>query len=126
MSPHPEDSLLSGVVIALIVVIVAIPVIMMVLIVSGSLGSYGFHMMENFGGSWWIIMLPIFGLLAIALIMLLILGRPREGPLPPVPYPPFPAEDKDKGPLDILNRRLASGEISLDEYLRLREHITKK
>lgn len=123
MSSHPEDRLLSWIVIVLIVVFVAVPVLMIVLMALGGFGTFGSHMMETLGGSWWIIMLPIFGLLIIGLIMLLILGRPREGPLPPVPYPPYPPVSE---PLEILNRRLASGEITLDEYLPLREHIAKK
>ncbi len=124
MSSHPEDRLLSGVVILLIVLVIAIPVLMVIIMSLGGLGSYGFHMMETMGGSWWVIVLPVFGLLIIALILLLILGRPKEGPLPPVPYPPYPTRPDD--PMTILDRRLASGEITLDEYLKLREHLERK
>jgi len=124
MSPHPEDRLLSGIVIVLITLFIAVPVIMIVIMALGGFGDYGFNMMESMGNSWWIIVIPVFGLLAIALVLLLILGRPAGGPLPPVPYPPFPTNPEE--PMAILDRRLASGEITLDEYLKLREHIAKK
>ncbi len=124
MSPHPEDRLLSGIVVVLIALLIAIPVIMIVIMALGGFGSFGFHMMQTFGDSWLVIVIPVFGLLVIALILLLILGRPAEGPLPPIPYPPYPGKQEE--PLSILDRRLASGEITLDEYLRLREHLTRK
>ena len=110
--------------ILLIALLIAVPVLMITIMALGGFGTFGSRMMEGFGNSWWIIIMPIFGLLIIALVLLLILGRPQGGPLPPVPYPPFPAKQEE--PLTILDRRLASGEISLDEYLRLREHLTRK
>lgn len=124
MPSHPEDRLLSAVVVLLIGLLIAVPVLMTIVMALGGLGDFGFHMMEGIGGSWWVIVIPVFGLLAIALVLLLILGRPQGGPLPPVPYPPFPAKQDE--PLAILDRRLASGEITLDEYLRVREHLTRK
>ncbi len=124
MPSHPEDRLLSAVVVLLIGLLIAVPVLMIIVMALGGLGDFGFHMMEGIGGSWWVIVIPVFGLLAIALVLLLILGRPQGGPLPPVPYPPFPAKQDE--PLAILDRRLASGEITLDEYLRVREHLTRK
>lgn len=116
--------MLSGVVVILIVLLIAVPVFMIVVMAGGLLGDTGFDMMEGIGGSWWVIVMPVFGLLAIALVLLLILGRPQGGPLPPVPYPPFPAVQEK--PLAILDRRLASGEITLDEYLKVREHLDRK
>jgi uncharacterized membrane protein len=121
---HPEDRLLSAVVVLLIALLIAVPVLMIIIMALGGFGSYGFNMMESLGNSWWIIVIPVFGLLAIALVLLLILGRPQGGPLPPLPYPAFPAKQEE--PLAILDRRLASGEITIDEYLKLREHITRK
>ena len=123
MPYHPEDRLLSAVVVMLIALLIAVPILMIILMAAGVLGNTGFDMMDM-GGSWWAIVIPAFGLLAIALVLLLILGRPAGGPLPPVPYPPFPAHQDE--PLAILDRRLASGEITLDEYLKVREHLTKK
>ena len=124
MSPHPEDRLLSAIVVLLIALLIAIPILIITIIALGGLGTFGVHMMQTVGDNWLVIVIPVFGLLAIALILLLMLGRPNEGPLPPVPYPPFPSSQEE--PLTILDRRLASGEINLDEYLRLREHLTKK
>ena len=124
MPSHPEDRLLSAVVVLLIGLLIAVPILMIIAMATGLLGDTGFHMMEGIGGSWWVIVIPVFGLLAIALVLMLILGRPEGGPLPPVPYPPFPAKQEE--PLAILDRRLASGEITLDEYLKVREHLTRK
>ena len=108
----------------LIALLIAIPVLMVTLMALGGFGSFGQEMMDSMGNNWFVIVIPVFGLLGIALVLLLILGRPEGGPLPPVPYPPFPASLEE--PLVILDRRLASGEIGLDEYLRLREHLTRK
>lgn len=124
MPQHREDRFLSGIVIVLIALLIAVPILMITLMALGGLGSFGQQMMENMGSSWLVIVIPVFGLLAIALVLLLILGRPQGGPLPPVPYPPFPTKQEE--PLAILDRRLASGEIDLEEYLRLREHLTRK
>ena len=124
MQSHPEDRLLSAVVVLMIALLIAVPVLMIVVMASGLLGDTGLGMMEDLGGTWWVVVIPVFGLLALALVLLLILGRPAGGPLPPVPYPAFPAKQEE--PLAILDRRLASGEITLDEYLRVREHLTRK
>ena len=123
MPSHPEDRLLSAVVLMLIALLIAVPVVMVIIMAFGGFGTDGVHMMDSFGDGWWIIVVPVVGLLVIAVVLILILSRP-EGPLPPVPYPPFPGRQEE--PLAILDRRLASGEISVDEYLRLREHLTKK
>ena len=124
MPQHREDRFLSSIVIVLIALLIAIPVLMITVMALGGFGSFGQQMMDDMGGSWLVIVMPVFGLLVIALVLLLILGRPEGGPLPPVPYPPFPAKQEE--PLAILDRRLASGEIGLDEYLRLRDHLTRK
>jgi len=124
MPQHREDRFLSGIVIVLVVLLIAIPVLMITVMALGGLGSFGQQMMENMGGSWLVIIIPVFGMLVIALVLLLMLGRPQGGPLPPVPYPPFPTKQEE--PLAILDRRLASGEIDLEEYLRLRDHLTRK
>ena len=124
MPQHREGRFLSGIVIVLVVLLIAIPVLMITVMALGGLGSFGQQMMENMGGSWLVIIIPVFGMLVIALVLLLMLGRPQGGPLPPVPYPPFPTKQEE--PLAILDRRLASGEIDLEEYLRLRDHLTRK
>jgi|GEM_PF-1684358 len=121
---HPEDRPLSVLVIVLIVLLIAIPVAMVVIMAFGGFGTFGFEMMRDIGNSVWVIVIPAFGLLLVALILILILARPERGPLPPVPYPPYPAKPDE--PLLILDRRLASGEITLDEYLKLRDHLTRK
>lgn len=124
MSSHPEDRLLTGLVVVLIALLLAIPVAMIIIMALGGFGTYGFEMMQDMGTSWWTVAIPAVGLLVIAILLVIILGSPRRGPLPPVPYPPyFPVQEE---PLAILDRRLASGEISLDEYLRLREHLTRR
>jgi len=77
-------------------------------------GSYGGHMMGyGFGGGYmWIIWIVLIGLVVYFVVM------QRRGDNPFVSGP-----DKRERPIDILKKRYARGEISKEEYERLKKDI---
>ena len=69
--------------------------------------------MHNAGWGWWIVMsigMVAFWALIIYAIVWLVRGRPAD----------LHEERRGERPEEILNRRLAQGEISIDEYKQLR------
>jgi putative membrane protein len=60
-----------------------------------------------FGGGWWIRSGPLLWLLLIVGIVLLIRGRSGR--------PPLTGGDRETG-IDVLERRFAEGELSLEQY----------
>ncbi|MEW6583648.1 MAG: hypothetical protein AB1416_12910 [Actinomycetota bacterium] len=70
------------------------------------------------GTGWWVLMILVW----VVLIALVVWAIARLFPTRPDGEPGRPA-DRDT-PQDILDRRLARGEIDVDEYARLREALT--
>jgi putative membrane protein len=60
-----------------------------------------------FAGGWWILSGPLFWLLLIVGIVLLV--RSRSG------GPPWTGGDRETG-IEVLERRFAEGELSLEQY----------
>ena len=79
----------------------------------GTLGQYyGPHMM---GGWWWMWIVWIAGFFILVLVIyLLVYGLRNEG-RPPQPPP--------ETPLDILKKRYAKGEITREEYERMKRDL---
>ena len=78
--------------------------------------------MHNLGWGWWVIGsigMVAFWALVLYGLLLLVRGdsRSREDERRP---------EAREAPLAVLNRRLAAGEISLDEYEQLRDAITRE
>lgn len=59
----------------------------------------------------------------VILIVLVIWAVTRPRPMPPQAYgpPPAPPQTPPMSPMDILQRRFASGEITADEYQKARD-----
>jgi putative membrane protein len=72
---------------------------------------------HDVGWGWWLLMslgmVAFWGLLIYGVALL---ARRGSGPSAPEARPPEP-------PLNVLQRRLAAGEISVDEYERLRDAL---
>ena len=60
-----------------------------------------------FAGGWWILSGPLFWLLLIVGIVLLVRGRSGR--------PPLTGGGRETG-IDVLDRRFAEGELSLEQY----------
>jgi len=70
-----------------------------------------------FAGGWWILSGPLFWLLVIVGIVLLVRGRSGRSP--------WPGGGRETG-IDVLERRFAEGELSLDEYRERRSVLEGK
>jgi putative membrane protein len=65
------------------------------------------HHMDDWGAGWWIVM---------ALGMVLFWGLVIVGVVWLVRSLPWRADQRGAGPIEVLERRLAAGEISADDY----------
>ncbi len=135
MSSNHPHRYASWPILLLVSLIVIVPLLMVVgLYMAGAWSgtSTDFGMMGSLGG-WWPFMMivPIVVVLVIVALILLVLGEPAR----PVQYaqyysaPGYSAYGTQPAPADpmaILDRRLASGEITVDEYNRLKDEIRKR
>ena len=101
---------------------IALVVAMALMVILGVLGSStydGYYGMMG-GGSWGWAMLMM-GIPAVVLIVVLLaaLGGLAEPVAYPTPAPP------PENPLEILERRYASGELTREDYLRIRDDLTR-
>jgi putative membrane protein len=69
------------------------------------------------GPGWWIVFVPLFWVLVITGIILLVRGR-RGGPL-------WAGRGRESG-IDVLERRYAEGELSLEQYRERRAVLEDK
>jgi putative membrane protein len=69
------------------------------------------------GPGWWIVFFPIFWILVITGIIFLVRGR-RGGP-------PWAAQSRETG-VQVLERRFAEGELSLEQYRERRAVLEEK
>ena len=124
MADYLQDRTNRWLIPLLIAVIVIVPV-SMVLVMAFTGGGLdrdsGFGMMGSWGGDWWLIMLIPAAVVVVIVVLLLIALSDR--PAGPASYYP-PAQSGDA--LAILDRRLASGEISVEEYHRLKQELTSR
>ncbi len=112
---NPKMSPLPWLGIALVVAI-ALMAILGVLSYSSYGGSYG--MMG--GGSWgWAALMMGVPAIVLIVILLAVLGGLRE----PVAYPAYMPPPQQ--PLDILEQRYARGELTREDYLRIRDDLSR-
>lgn len=135
MVSSAEDRTVWTILGLIVVVIVAVPVVMLVAMGFARSDNDGFGMMGSWGGGWGLIMV-IPGAILLVLILIVILVAISDRPVHPtpssIPYPtqyyppvtPFPGVSSDA--LSLLDRRLASGEISIEEYNRVKSEIMKR
>jgi uncharacterized membrane protein len=80
-------------------------------------GGWGWGMGHMFGGLFWVLILVGAVLLISSLMRSHEPGAPSTGAQPP-------STETPEAPLDILKRRLAKGEIGLEEYERLKRELS--
>ena len=106
-------------VLAIFLVVVAMVLVGTLFMSSG--GAY--YGMMGGGGGWWlaIMLIPV----ALVVLLVLVLGgalSPHERSMAYLPTASYPGPASSA--LDILNARYARGEISQEEYLRIRSDLT--
>jgi len=131
---NPNDRPLHLLLVVLIVLLIGVPAVMLIaMAVPGSWDHSGFDMMGWSGGGLGLMMIAPLGIIiAIVIIILVAMSDrpsstggvvPYQAPYYP-PYSPVPPSGSDS--LAILDRRLASGEISIEEYTRIKAELLRR
>lgn len=134
MQSNPNDSPLHLLLVVLIVLLIGVPAVMLIaMALIGSWDHSGFDMMGWSGGGLGLIMIAPVGIIIVIVIIILVAMSDRPSSTSGVvpyhaqyypPYPPVPPSSSDS--LAILDRRLASGEISIEEYNRIKAELLKR
>ena len=108
---------------AALIVAIALMVIFGVLSFSTYGGYYGMMGSGAWGWGWgWGVLMMAVPAVILIVILLAALGGLRE-PVTSVAYPSYASPPLN--PLEVLERRYASGELSRDDYLRIRDDLTR-
>jgi len=116
----------------LIGLLIAVPILMLVMmgLVGGSHLQSGSGMMGDWGGDWgWMLIIPVVTVIAVVLVLVAIAARDSgEHPHSHMTqyYPQYqPPVQSGSDAISILDRRLASGEITVEEYNRIKDQLTR-
>ncbi len=134
MAGSDEDRTIRTLLVILLVVIVAVPILMLISMGLTGWNNDGYGMMGSWGGGWGL-MMAIPGAVILIVILAIILaalsdrpaGQNRAAvPYPPQFYPPAaPVSGTSSDSMAILDRRLASGEVTVEEYGRIKSELLK-
>jgi len=133
LSTETDDRLLSTLLVLLLVLFVVVPGIMFIaMALTGHWGTSGWGMMGSWNGGWlWMALVPIAAVIVVVLIIVALASDRSEGAFRRSQqssvqvYPQYQANWQTNDALSILNRRLAAGEISTEEYNKIRSELTK-
>jgi uncharacterized membrane protein len=132
MDESSDTRLYRTLLVLLIALLVAVPVIMVLMmgLVGGSHLQTGWGMMGDWGGGWgWMMIIPVVAVIAIVLVLVAIAARDsNEHPQSHMTqcYPNYqPPLQSGSDAASILDRRLASGEINVEEYNRIKDQLTR-
>ncbi len=114
-----SDSLL-WVLLVVVVLAMVIPGVFLM----GSWGGTG--MMGGLGGTWgWGLPMLAIGIVFV-IVLIALLAHGESAPAPAYPYAPAPVAPPSLTPVEILDARYARGEITRDEYLRMRQDLDQR
>lgn len=132
MDENSDARLHRTLLVLLIALLVAVPVLMLLTmgLAGGSHFQTGSGMMGDWGGGWgWMMIIPVVAVIATVLVLVLIAaGDSSEHPHSHMTqyYPQYQSPiQSGSDATSILDRRLASGEITVDEYGRIKDQLTK-
>jgi uncharacterized membrane protein len=125
-----EDRLLRNLLVLFVILVLVVPAVMLVVMtLTGSFSAGSFGMMDWWGGGWGLMMVPV-GILLIVMILIVVAlsdrPAPNVAPYPPGYFPPVPSPPASGDAIAILDRRLAAGEIGVDEYNRIKAELLKR
>jgi len=134
LQSNPNDRHLDLLIVVLIVLLIGVPAVMLIaMALTGSWDHSGFDMMGWSGGGLGLMMLAPLGIITAIVVIILVAmsDRPystgRVVPYQPPYYPPYsPVPPSSSDSLAILDRRLASGEMSIEEYARIKAELQKR
>lgn len=134
MAYDTNDRPLQLLIIAIIALLIAVPAVMLIaMALTGSWDHSGFNMMGWSGGGFGLFMLAPIGIIVAIVIIILVAMSDRPSstsgavPYHAQPYPPYqtvPPSSSDS--LAILDRRLASGEVTIEDYNRIKSELLKR
>ena len=120
-------------IVVLIVLLIGVPAVMLIaMALTGSWDHSGLDMMGWSGGGLGLMMLAPLGIIIAIVVLILVAmsdrpystGRVVPYQAPYYPYSPVSPSGSDS--LAILDRRLASGEMSIEEYARIKAELQKR
>ena len=132
MDESSDARLYRTLLVLLIALLVAVPVLMLLMmgLVGGSHFQTGSGMMGDWGGDWgWMMIIPVVAVIVIVLVLVAIAAR-DSGEHPHLHnsqyFPQYqPPVQSGSDAISVLDRRLASGEITVEEYSRIKDQLTR-
>jgi len=128
-----NDRIVRSMLVLLIALVVVVPLLMLLtMAVSGgwSTNDYDFGMMHSWAGGWGIMMIVPVGAVLILVLILLITVTDRPSQVVPTTLAFNPhissSETPASDPVSVLNLRLARGEVSLQEYAKIRDELNRR
>jgi uncharacterized membrane protein len=107
-----------------LVVVVAVGMVLAMAFADNSPSSDGdFGMMGSWGGAWGLMMIVPIGVVILIIVVLVIALTDRPAVYSP-PYSPAPPWSGDAR--SVLDRRLAGGEVTVEEYNRIKDELTRR
>jgi len=121
-----DTRLFRAMLVLLIALLVAVPVIMLL-----AMGLFGSELRSDWGmmGSWtngwgWMMIIPVVIVVVLVIVLVLLAGSNTDEHMRQ--YHEYQGTNQGVGdPFEILNRRLASGAITVEEYTRIKNQLTR-
>jgi len=132
MDESSDARLYRTLLVLLVALLIAVPVLMLLMmgLVGGSHFQTDWGMMGDWGADWgWMMIIPVVAVIVLVLVLVAIAARDSSGH----PhshnaqyYPQYqPPVQSGSDATSILDRRLASGEITVEEYNRIKDQLTR-
>jgi len=113
-----------------LVVIVPVGMVLAMAFADNSPSSDGdFGMMGSWGGAWGLMMIvPIAVVVLIIIVLVMVLtDRPAVQTYSSTCFPPYaPSPPWSGDARSVLDRRLAAGEVTVEEYNRIKDELTRR
>lgn len=133
MTDISNERFTRSVIMLLVALVIVVPVVMILAMAAAggwSDSGYDYGMMGSWAGGWGLMMIVPVGvvLLLIVILIIAVTDRPSSVVSVPVAYPPQPlsSERAASDPQSMLDMRLARGELSIEEYTRIKSELNRR